>query len=331
MLRSTIRNWREYLTPVSHKSTFLNTGEITPEEFIQAGDYLCHMFPIWSWNEATKDISNRSFLPEDKQFLVVRKVPSSQRAQTFTSFKDDDKVADKSHIYYEEGLSNKEGEEGEEEEGWLVSDEVNNVVNVTRHSLEDKKDQNSRPTASNDIDAMMESMGLEDLTDDDDLIDNGMDRTNMRYYDLYITYSSSYKVPKMYLVGFSSNGSPLIANEMFEDITPDYRAKTATIEKLPFYKNSIASVSIHPCKHANVMRVLLEKVASVKQKKAEEDAKVEKKHDCGGESESNQDDWEDVQIDMSNTIRVDMYLVVFLKFITSVTPGIEHDYTMEGW
>ncbi|KAJ9622774.1 E2-like enzyme [Taxawa tesnikishii (nom. ined.)] len=27
-------------------------------------------------------------------------------------------------------------------------------------------------------------------------------------------------------------------------------------------------------------------------------------------------------------IRVDQYLVVFLKFIASVTPGIEHDFTM---
>jgi ubiquitin-like-conjugating enzyme ATG3 len=27
-------------------------------------------------------------------------------------------------------------------------------------------------------------------------------------------------------------------------------------------------------------------------------------------------------------IRVDQYLVVFLKFMASVTPGIEHDFTM---
>lgn len=34
---------------------------------------------------------------------------------------------------------------------------------------------------------------------------------------------------------------------------------------------------------------------------------------------------EDVQVP---AIRVDQYLVVFLKFMASVTPGIEHDFTM---
>lgn len=29
-------------------------------------------------------------------------------------------------------------------------------------------------------------------------------------------------------------------------------------------------------------------------------------------------------------IRVDQYLVVFLKFVASVIPGIEYDYTMDA-
>lgn len=49
-------------------------------------------------------------------------------------------------------------------------------------------------------------------------------------------------------------------------------------------------------------------------------------------SDKNNEDWEDIQhddvADQEVAIRVDQYLVVFLKFIASVTPGIEHDFTM---
>lgn len=47
------------------------------------------------------------------------------------------------------------------------------------------------------------------------------------------------------------------------------------------------------------------------------------------------DEWEEVLAQDADeedgeepAIRVDQYLVVFLKFVASVTPGIEHDYTM---
>lgn len=46
---ASLRELREYITPVSHVSTFTTTGEITPEEFVQAGDYLVYKFPTWSW------------------------------------------------------------------------------------------------------------------------------------------------------------------------------------------------------------------------------------------------------------------------------------------
>ena len=44
-------------------------------------------------------------------------------------------------------------------------------------------------------------------------------------------------------------------------------------------------------------------------------------------------DWEVLSSDGSQdadapAIRVDQYLVVFLKFMASVTPGIEHDFTI---
>jgi len=49
-LTSAFTNIREYITPApTGPSTFRDTGNITVEEFIEAGDYLVNKFPTWSW------------------------------------------------------------------------------------------------------------------------------------------------------------------------------------------------------------------------------------------------------------------------------------------
>ncbi|GMM55926.1 Atg3 protein [Maudiozyma humilis] len=310
MLRSTISTWREYLTPISHKSTFLSTGQITPDEFVQAGNYLVSMFPTWSWNGdiSPDNISARDFLPPDKQFLVSRKVPCLIRAQDFFN------------VDYNDELDEEEDTPNE-----TSADAPANSTNTN------SQDNNS----IQDIDEMLQSMDVEDVEDNDDEVittHNTADQTK-RYYDLYIAYSTSYRVPKMYLVGFNAHGTPLTAEEMLEDIALDYRRKTATIEKLPFLKTPVLSVSIHPCKHANVMKILLEKIRSVNERKRME-SKPDEEVDNDQTTDANTDgdnDWQDLQEDVNDNLRVDQYLIVFLKFITSVTPSIQHDYTMEGW
>lgn len=86
MLHSAFTRWRDYLTPASHTSTFIATGELTPEEFVAAGDYLCYKFPTWSW--ASADPSKRvSYLPEDKQYLVLKHAPCRTRLDdTFSTW-----------------------------------------------------------------------------------------------------------------------------------------------------------------------------------------------------------------------------------------------------
>ncbi|CAI4050642.1 hypothetical protein N7582_004972 [Saccharomyces uvarum] len=315
MIRSTLSSWREYLTPITHKSTFLTTGQITPEEFVQAGDYLCHMFPTWKWNEESLDVSYREFLPKNKQFLVIRKVPSDKRAEQCVEVEGADV-----------DVKGFEGDEDEGEDGALEY-----IVSGTEH-VQSTPEGKTEDSHIDDIDELIQDMEIKD--DDENEEAEGHNATGPlakgiaqeRYYDLYIAYSTSYRVPKMYIVGFNADGSPLTPEQMFEDISADYRTKTATIEKLPFYKNSVLSVSIHPCKHANVMKILLDKVRVVRQRRRKEQQEEQEHKEVDGVG-----DWEDLQDDIDDSLRVDQYLIVFLKFITSVTPSIQHDYTMEGW
>lgn len=79
ILHSTLSTWRDRLAPVSRTSTFRSTGQITPEEFVLAGDYLVYKFPTWSWADASSPAKRVSYLPAGKQFLVTRGVPCHRR------------------------------------------------------------------------------------------------------------------------------------------------------------------------------------------------------------------------------------------------------------
>lgn len=46
---------------------------------------------------------------------------------------------------------------------------------------------------------------------------------------------------------------------MMEDIVGDYADKTVTLEDFPFYNTGIKMASIHPCRHASVMKTLLDR------------------------------------------------------------------------
>ncbi|KAK7682995.1 E2-like enzyme [Cerrena zonata] len=284
-IRSKLSSLREYLTPINTESNFSTTGEISPDEFVKAGDYLVYKFPTWQWGSCP-DKLKKSFLPPDKQYLITRHVPSYQRVST----------------YYGIDSTKDEDEEEEDEDGWVKSKPINNRDHVDRLK---KDDQNQEQDIDDLIDDSVED-DIEDVEEDDDDFQQIDSNNEVRKYDLYITYSTSYRVPKLYLVGFNSNGIPLLPNQMFDDISNDYKDKTATIENLPITYNT-TSISIHPCKHSSVMKVLMK---HAKRKNSEPDIADLSLEDTG--------------------IRVDQYLIIFLKFIASVTPGIEYDYTMDA-
>jgi ubiquitin-like-conjugating enzyme ATG3 len=79
IIHQTWSTWRDWITPVSHTSTFRATGKLTPEEFVLAGDYLVYKFPSWQWADASTPAQRVPFLPPGKQYLVTRGVPCHRR------------------------------------------------------------------------------------------------------------------------------------------------------------------------------------------------------------------------------------------------------------
>lgn len=111
-LRSTLDAVRDKYAPVSHTSTFRSTGQITPEEFLIAGDFLVYKFPTWSWSDASHPSKRVSYLPENKQFLVTRGVPCHRRLNEHFAGED---IAEDAII--KDGFAG--GEAGDDDDGWL--------------------------------------------------------------------------------------------------------------------------------------------------------------------------------------------------------------------
>lgn len=138
------------------------------------------------------------------------------------------------------------------------------------------------------------------------------------------------------------NRTPLTPPQIFQDVSADHAFKTVTIE--PFqHSTSLQAASVHPCKHASVMKKVIERMnagvieeqrkaagasASSKDGKDGKEGKGGKKWLFRKASGNGKDDKGAAgQEDDVEGMRVDFYLVVFLKFIASIVPTIEVDST----
>ncbi|KAF7588028.1 E2-like enzyme [Aspergillus hancockii] len=354
ILHSTLSTWRDRLAPVSRTSTFRNTGQITPEEFVLAGDYLVYKFPSWSWADASTPAKRVSYLPPGKQFLVTRGVPCHRRLND--NFAGDAGLDDE---IVRDMLSGGTG--SDDDDGWLRtgggqdSDRQENRIKDVR-TVDESGNMGEREEEEED-----EIPDMEDEDDDEEAIirepAGGSGTTQpTRTYNLYITYANFYRTPRLYLSGYLSASEPLPPHLMMEDIVGDYKDKTVTLEDFPWFDGNVKMASVHPCRHASVMKILLDRADAalklrrekLKQAQADPSSKVPSAGESGLEglvddikalslsdqqqqgAEKSGDEWEVLQHDEEDhvAIRVDQYLVVFLKFIASVTPGIEHDFTM---
>ena len=79
-MKGTIHGVAEFLSPILKDSKFRETGVITPEEFVVAGDHLVHHCPTWHWS-AGDSSKTKPYLPADKQFLITKNVPCYRRCR----------------------------------------------------------------------------------------------------------------------------------------------------------------------------------------------------------------------------------------------------------
>jgi len=118
------------------------------------------------------------------------------------------------------------------------------------------------------------------------------------------------------LFGYDEHRQPLSTTQIMEDISHDHANKTVTVESHPHL--GVSHASIHPCKHASVMKKIV-------------DMLKERETDRFNESKvSSKDKQRKDSKDERQGIRADQYLFLFLKFISSVIPTIEYDYTIQA-
>lgn len=161
---STVNNLRERYTPVSHTSTFRETGQITPEEFLAAGQFLVDHFGTWKWADAEPQ-KNRFFPDTETQFLVTRNVPCHRRLN-------EDFAGDAGHeeaiVNDGEGFNDGAAGSSNDEDGWLrtgglASSQALKARNV--RSVDDSGNVADSTELDND-----EIPDMEDEDDDDAII-----------------------------------------------------------------------------------------------------------------------------------------------------------------
>ena len=123
-------------------------------------------------------------------------------------------------------------------------------------------------------------------------VEDEEDEIEKRIYTVNITYDRYYLTPRFWLSGVDYQNKPLTKEMIYEEVIGDYKDKTVTYDRQPHRK--IDMVNIHPCQHAAVLR------------------------DLANRARAN-----------GNDIQPDLCLFIFLKFITSVMPGLEIDFTTD--
>uniref|UniRef100_A0A0K8TSN1 Ubiquitin-like-conjugating enzyme ATG3 n=1 Tax=Tabanus bromius TaxID=304241 RepID=A0A0K8TSN1_TABBR len=294
----------EYLTPVLKQSKFRETGVLTPEEFVAAGDHLVHHCPTWQWAMGD-DSKIKSYLPNDKQFLITRNVPCYRRCKQMEYVGEEiiveTETGDGGWVethHFDEGTSDLE------EKVCEMTLDSNKLEELTSGNCGRNDDDDDEGDVG-DMEEFEES-GLLDSIDpsvctrevrnspkkeSSSAMDGGDSIVHTRTYDLHITYDKYYQTPRLWVIGYDENRRPLTVEQMYEDVSQDHAKKTVTMETHPHLPGPNMA-SVHPCKHADIMKKIIQTV-----------------EEGGGE------------------LGVHMYLIIFLKFVNTVIPTIEYDFT----
>ncbi|GAA5852734.1 hypothetical protein JCM9279_003950 [Rhodotorula babjevae] len=387
---------RDYLAPVLRDSKFKETGRLTPDEFVAAGDFLVYKFPVWQW-EGGDPTKARDFLPKDKQYLISRNVPCLRRVSQLGQQGGGagDEYAEMLMDFAAEG-----GAPGDEGDEWVAThtnaQDPNSTTDIP--SMGDIPDADD-PSSSSGVDGVTSSLAdtslggtaardevpdFDDIPDMDDeeaggagLIEEDDDAAvqveppsgsgarsdklvQVRTYDCMISYDKYYQTPRMWLLGYDEHKRPLPPTSALDDVSSDHALKTVTIEPFPHSAAGLAIASVHPCKHSAVMKKVIERMdgnvremqrraraagegsgegtPAQKDKDKEEKkgggsrwlglGKKKDKEGAGAGGKDGASEGSTVAADADDEgLRVEQYLLVFLKFISTITPTIEVDST----
>lgn len=331
-VKGTALSVAEYFTPVLKQSKFKQTGVLTPEEFVIAGDHLVHQCPTWSWSPASEPSLRKSYLPADKQFLVTKSVPCYRRCKDIEYCNNDEKV-----ILTEN-----------DEEGWvdthhskLVS-EVNEMVEELALSEEPNFQTKPAPSTHNahcqpasdlqSVDSVNVANAADADDDDDDDDDEAEDMD--KFMNMVEENDTSVAPPKSeQTINLEESGKEsgdqintkdnIVATRTYDlNITYDKYYQTPRLWLVGYDENlkplsindmyqdisqdhakktvtmethphiPAVMASVHPCRHAEVMKKIISTV-----------------EDGGRE------------------LHVHSYLIIFLKLVQSVIPTLEYDFT----
>lgn len=286
----------ERITPPRTVSAYKEKGVLTPDEFVRAGDNLVAKCPTWSW-EAGDPNKRKPYLPSQKQYLITRNVPCRRRA---SSIEEDCEAAGGEILL-----------DSDDDGGWLATHgkpsdldsgkEENIPLMVVESDQQQRLHIIPKYAGSDDDEGIPDMADYEESENDiatlapSYRVVNEPDEDNFlrtRTYDVSITYDKFYQTPRVWLTGYDESRMPLQSELVLEDVSQDHARKTVTIEDHPHMGGKHASV--HPCKHGAVMKKII-----------------------------------DVLLSRGVEPEVDKYLFLFLKFVASVIPTIEYDYTMD--
>ncbi|KAG1715772.1 hypothetical protein ID866_1396 [Astraeus odoratus] len=344
------------------------------EEFVAAGDFLTYKFPVWQWERGDAS-KGRDYLPADKQYLVTRGVPCLRRAQSL-AYTDADEDAERLLSFGDSssGLADEwvethagrkstvdsaanpgeiddipdlDGDHDHELANAMGNVSISSTAGATAGEtpdLDDIPDMEEDDLEADDDEAtaapkagVPSSGGVIDASQVDPAKGNLL---QVRTYDVMITYDKYYQTPRIWLIGYDENRNPLTPAQIFQDVSADHALKTVTIEAFP-HSLTLQAASVHPCKHASVMKKVIERMnAGVEEQLAARKKEGSSKDSSSSNSKkkwvfgrkNSKDDSKDKpatndEEEQPEVMRVDFYLVVFLKFIASIVPTIEVDST----
>jgi ubiquitin-like-conjugating enzyme ATG3 len=276
--------------PTLKKSKFYEEGKLTPEEFVEAGDFLTSKCPTWKWCAAKEDLYNKA-LPKDKQYLKTT-VPSYKRAEEYLkSNVTTEKIVEGDWV--DADLENKPNKNTEKPET-IVFDggEDKKKEKKIVAKIEEDDDDDFKIEGDDEAEQKKEDNDFEIVDEEEKKPEVKADVVKSRTYDVTVTYDFYYCVPRMWLIGYNEKGVLLTDDEMKEDVMPEYRNKTCTIE--PQTCTGEKNISVHPCRHSLLLKKMIQDFQNSGKK-----------------------------------LEVHMSILLFLKFLQSVVPTVQYDFTMD--